>query len=84
MSLTDHPAMTCREFVERVTEYLEGALSAPDVARLQAHLDYCPPCVEYLEQMRTTLALTGRLREADAPASHARDELMAAFRRRRS
>lgn len=57
--------MPCREFVERVTDYLEGALDDEDCCRLEEHLDACRHCALYLEQLRTTLALTGRLREDD-------------------
>jgi anti-sigma factor RsiW len=49
--------MSCRELVELVTDYLEGALSPEDVARFEAHVAGCPGCAAYLEQMRTTIAV---------------------------
>jgi len=72
--------MACRELVERVTDHLEGALPIEDRARLEAHLATCPHCRLYLEQMHTTLRLTGRLRDADVP-TEGREELLRAFRR---
>ena len=59
------PEMPCAEFVERVTDYLEGALSPADLRRLEDHLAACDPCNVYLEQLNTTLQLAGELREDD-------------------
>lgn len=72
--------MPCAEFVERVTDYLEGALSAEDLARLEEHLGACAKCAHYLQQLRDTLALTGELRADDlTPAM--RGELRDVFAR---
>ena len=46
--------ITCREVVELVTEYLDGALSDADTDRMEQHLKLCPPCVEYVDQIRAT------------------------------
>ena len=71
--------LTCQELVELVTDYLEGALSRADRQRFEQHLDVCPGCVTFVEQIRETVRLTGRLRGDDlAPA--ARDALLAQFR----
>jgi anti-sigma factor RsiW len=53
------PHMSCQELVELVTEYDEGTLPAADRARFDAHLGLCPPCVEYLAQMRRTIEAVG-------------------------
>lgn len=53
--------MTCQEFVELVTEYLEGTLDASESARFAAHIDHCDGCTEYLEQFRETIAAVGCL-----------------------
>lgn len=71
--------LTCAELVELVTEYLEGTLAPADCRRFEAHLDDCAHCAEYLEQIRTTVALTGRLRE-DALRPDAQVALLDAFR----
>jgi anti-sigma factor RsiW len=71
--------LTCRELVELVTEYLEGALPDEERARFEAHLAECEGCAAYLAQMRDTLRIAGRLREESiAPA--ARESLLRAFR----
>ena len=74
--------LLCVEFVEVVTDYLEGALSARDRARLESHLSACHGCTRYLAQIRTTIELTGRLStdDVDALGTEARAELLAAFR----
>ena len=54
-------AVTCQEFVELVTEYLEGALSPSDSARFAAHIDRCDGCDAYLVQFRETIAIVGHL-----------------------
>ena len=61
------PRMTCRQVVELVSDYLEGALPAGDRARVAAHLETCPECTAYLAQVRTTIGALGRLREEEIP-----------------
>ena len=63
MTETRLPEMPCRELVELVTEYLEGTLPAEDRVRFEAHLVDCEYCATYLDQMRTTIRLVGRLPE---------------------
>ena len=72
--------LTCKEVVELVTEYLSDAMADADRARFDAHLAGCDPCTEYLRQMRTTIALSGRLDPAAMPDDVKRD-LVDAFRR---
>jgi anti-sigma factor RsiW len=76
MSATD---LTCRELVELVTDYLEGALPPQQRERFERHLELCPGCATYVEQFRETIALTGALREDDI-GPRVRDELLAQFR----
>ena len=71
--------LTCRELVELVTDYLEGALPPLERARFQAHLEGCEGCRVHLEQMRRTIATVGELREDQVPRD-ARDTLLSAFR----
>jgi anti-sigma factor RsiW len=71
--------LTCRELVELVTEYLEGALPASERARFDQHLAACAGCRAHLEQVRLTIELAGRLTEETIPPA-ARDALLEAFR----
>jgi anti-sigma factor RsiW len=71
--------ISCREVVEIVTDYLDGALSPEELARMEAHLAACPPCVTYVEQMRTTRRLAAAA-EAELEGRPDRHALLAAFR----
>jgi anti-sigma factor RsiW len=71
--------LTCHELVELVTDYLEDALSAVERARLEAHLDVCPGCREYLAQMRQTITVMGELSTDDIDPEM-RDRLLDVFR----
>jgi anti-sigma factor RsiW len=71
--------VTCQEVVELVTDYLETALPANETALFEQHLNFCDGCVWYVEQMRTTVATVGQIREEDIPPE-TKDRLMAAFR----
>ena len=73
-------ALVCRQAVELITDYLEGALSGRDRNRLETHLAACPHCTEYLAQMRRTLDLLGRI-EPEELAPEVQDELVALYRR---
>lgn len=75
--------LVCQEMVELVTDYLEGALSRSQRRRFEAHLAGCENCTEYLEQMRATIRLTGRLRAEDL-TPEMRDNFTALYRRWKS
>jgi anti-sigma factor RsiW len=71
--------MPCQELVEVVSDYLDEALPEPDRLRFEAHLGECPACVDYVEQMRRTIAAIGRL-DSGALSDETREGLLAAFR----
>jgi anti-sigma factor RsiW len=50
--------LTCRELVELVTDYLDGALPDAERMRFESHMAACEGCDRYVEQIRTTVALT--------------------------
>ena len=70
-------SIECRQMVELVTDYLEGAMSAADARRLERHLETCPGCAEYLAQMREIAGSLEGLTEESIPAAM-RDDLIAA------
>jgi anti-sigma factor RsiW len=74
-------AYVCKQFVEDVTAYLEGALPDDVVAGIDEHLADCPHCREYLREMRRTIADAGALsdRDVDAMPSDLRNRLFDAF-----
>jgi anti-sigma factor RsiW len=71
--------LSCRELVELVTAYLEGALSIADRMRFENHLTACDGCSTYVQQMRRTIELTGTLRVHDV-SLEAESALLHAFR----
>ena len=75
--------LSCAEVVELVTDYLEGRLSSEERLRFDEHVSGCDGCVAYLEQMRATIATTGRLRQSDLPPE-LEERLLETFRDRRS
>ena len=70
--------MTCKELVELVTDYLEGTLAEDLRAKMEDHLSRCDGCTNYLEQMRQTIRLTGRVREESLTCQQ-RDDLRRLF-----
>lgn len=77
--MMDAMELSCRELVELVTEYLEGALDEADTRRFEAHIAKCDGCTRYLAQLRQTIRMTGTL-QLDALSSEAEDTLLQAFR----
>jgi anti-sigma factor RsiW len=53
--------IACNELVELLTEYLEGALAADEVAAVAEHLRDCELCQTYLDQLRATITVLGSL-----------------------
>jgi anti-sigma factor RsiW len=81
------PAVRCVEFVESVTDWMEGALVDDDRLVLEEHLAICPHCTEYVEQLRLSMHVLREVDElgliAQAPPPAARATLLEAFRRGR-
>jgi anti-sigma factor RsiW len=71
--------LVCREFVQLVTDYLEGCLPDAERLRFEAHLAECDGCTGYLEDIRR---LVGSLHAMPAPAPDpaTRETLLRAFR----
>jgi len=53
--------LACQEAVELVTDYLEGSLPRRQRRRFEKHLSACDNCATYLEQIRVTIRLSGRV-----------------------
>jgi anti-sigma factor RsiW len=74
-----HDPLVCREFVELVTDYLEGTLPDEERVRFEAHLAECDGCSGYLEDMRRLIGSLHQLPEPP-PDRATRDALVRAFR----
>ena len=75
----DAPDVACRDVVELVTDYLEGALDPVTAAAVRRHLSDCPGCDDYLAQMRATISATGQV-PLESLSERAKADLVAAFR----
>ncbi len=73
--------LVCAEVVELVSDYLDGALPEPEARRVAEHLDGCPGCTTYFQQVRATSAGLGQV-EADELPPELRASLLEAFRDR--
>jgi anti-sigma factor RsiW len=71
--------LSCQEFAELVTDYLEGALDLPTRARFDEHLVDCPACPVYLRQMWEIIGAVGMLHEEHV-STEAREVLLSRFR----
>ena len=74
--------MTCADAIELMTDFLDNALSRRDLADFRTHLTQCEGCRVYLDQLRTTVTITGQTRDvtvAIIPSNF--DELATLFAR---
>ena len=71
--------LECREVVEVVTDYLEGAMPPGERLRFDHHLALCEGCQTYLEQIRTVIRVAGRP-AVDAVPPETMAGLLRAFR----
>ena len=72
--------LTCQQAVELVTDYLEDRMPRGRRRRFEKHLRGCPNCTAYLDQIRTTIRLTGQVEPEQLDAS-TRDGLIDLYRR---
>jgi anti-sigma factor RsiW len=77
-----HRNLTCRQLVELVTDYLEGALPSAQAARFEAHLESCPDCRVHVAQFAATVNALGAL-PGEPLGEEALGALVIAFRDRR-
>ena len=58
--------ITCRQLVELVTDYFEGALPPRTLSHVEEHLVMCDWCVAYVEQMRATIDSLRSLKQSSS------------------
>ena len=77
--------ITCQEFVELVTEYLERALPARTQNQVEEHLVMCHWCTTYADQVRSTVAALRALGSgpSDPPSVEPSAAVLDALQRRR-
>jgi predicted anti-sigma-YlaC factor YlaD len=79
------PEIICREFVELVTDYLDGALPATTVDLVEEHLVMCDWCRDYLDQFETTSRAVAEAESAgEEPSPAMLETILGAVRARAS
>jgi anti-sigma factor RsiW len=58
---------TCKDIIDLLSDYLDGALAARALEDFEAHMALCAACVQYLESLRETQARVRELRCDDLP-----------------
>lgn len=71
--------LSCQEFVELATDYLEGAMDDGTRERFDEHMAVCPGCEIYLEQMKKTVDRLGEI-PVETISEEAQQALLSAFR----
>jgi len=71
--------MTCKEFVEIITDYLDGTMPLGRRIRFHLHLGLCQGCRTYLNQVKQTIRTLGHL-PSQPPPPEVRDQLLQRFR----
>jgi anti-sigma factor (TIGR02949 family) len=56
----DPKMMYCQDCVDLLGDYLDGELTEEQVAALEEHLSYCPPCVTFVRTYKATTRVARR------------------------
>jgi anti-sigma factor RsiW len=70
--------LTCREFVELITDYHERALPTDERIRIEQHLVVCSACTRYEQQLRAAVRVTATI-QLDDLGSESRRALLASL-----
>lgn len=70
--------IVCRDFVELVTDLIEGQLEEARRLEAEAHAGDCPHCAEYLAQIQRTIAGLRALAAGDT-FPRTREQALVAF-----
>jgi mycothiol system anti-sigma-R factor len=55
-----HHHADCRDILQRTSEFIDHELADADYAQIQAHLDECAPCLQYVDVQRLVKSLVAR------------------------
>ena len=61
----DEAGLNCKQFVELITNYFEGTLTDGERRRFEEHVGACADCTNYLDQLRETIMVVGRIEPDD-------------------
>ena len=79
------PFLSCQRIADFLGEYFDATLAAPQRREFERHLAVCPPCIQYLESYKTTVALARLAKgEAGEPPPEALIQAILAARRQQA
>lgn len=58
----------CKQVFALLSEYMDRELPAADCAEIDEHIADCPPCIEFLKSLRSSVALCRDCQPAEKPA----------------
>ena len=76
--MTNNITITCQEFVEMVTDYLENVLLPETRKQFEEHAELCPGCETYLQQIQQTIVMMRRIGE-ETPTPETKQKLLEVF-----
>jgi anti-sigma factor RsiW len=68
MASREDTALTCRDAIALLADFLDAALAPADAERLEAHLAGCEPCQAYLRTYRRAVELGAAEGRVEMPA----------------
>lgn len=71
--------LSCKEFVELLTDYLDGSMGLWTRVRFQLHLGLCLGCRRHLQHLKQTIDTLSRL-PSEPPPPAIQEELLRRFR----
>lgn len=81
--MSPRPYITCRQLIDFIVDYVEGALDEMSREDFERHLGVCPSCQAYLASYRETMNLA-KLVITDEPLGDVPEDLVQAILKRRS
>lgn len=79
-----HGTEDCKEVFALLSQYLDLELPPDSCQEMEAHLAGCPPCIEFAESLRQTVALCRQYQSREMPgpiSQDARTRLQEAWQR---
>jgi len=74
----------CKEIFALLSQYLDLELPDDACRAIEAHIKDCPPCIEFAESLKKTIALSRQYSPSEIPSplsQESRTELEAAYRK---
>jgi anti-sigma factor (TIGR02949 family) len=73
--------LTCKEFLQELTDYLDSTVDAELRRKLEAHINECPNCFVILDTTQKTIRVYKGVHERDVPPD-VQERLMKALERK--